>query len=234
MRATKLLRDSMDKVTIDSVAIERHADETHTLRQKTLALLRETRGDATPWELRAQLNLPIWTATERHVLTARANAAAIELATRFVSEPVAATPVDVRSRSVADPWAATERLRLRRATNLLSLIGEPMPDANGWRAALSNRLLDRFQKEKSPEARARFDWLIHPDDLPATPKSPDQPANDSRVDARRDSERATALWLAEKRMRPLANELSGQPSESAKGVARDLNEATRILSAWPR
>jgi hypothetical protein len=93
-------------------------------------------------------------------------------------------------------------------------------------------LLERYRKTAKPAERARFAWLIHPHDLPATPELPGSPHNDPAADARREAERTFAGWLAEKRFRSLSTALSAQQSESAKALAHDLNEAARRLDAW--
>jgi hypothetical protein len=93
-------------------------------------------------------------------------------------------------------------------------------------------LIAHYRKDPNPAARERFAWLIHPDDLPATPETPGGPRNEPAADVRRNAEQAMARWLADKRWRPLADELNAQPARAAKVLAIDLYEVVRRLNAW--
>jgi len=228
---TRRLRDAIDGAGVDD--LDRQADEVRAQRQKTMSLLREVPAAVSPTELRKRLRTSVWTVEERQRLAAQASALAIDLAQRSLREDVPVATGDARSPSAAEPRSAEAAARrLRRAGDLLALAGEPLPEPNGWRAALAEKLVARYRKETDPAARERFAWLIHPDDLPATPETPAGPRNDPAADARRNAELAMAGWLADKRYRPLADELNKQPAEAAKALARDLYEAARRLNAW--
>ena len=175
-------------------------------------------------ELRGRLRASVWTAEERQRLSSQATAAASDLAGRVLREEVPVATGGVRTPAQVDPRSADAAARrVRRAGDLLALAGEPLPEANAWRAALAEKLVARYRKESDPAARERFAWLIHPDDLPATPVTPDGPRNDPAADARRNAEMAMARWLADKRLRPLADGLSrpggrGRPEPGKRPV----------------
>jgi hypothetical protein len=218
----------------DVSSLGRLADDVNYQREKKLVpLLRDVPDGAGPVEIRSRLRLPVWNPADREKWTGRANAAALELAGQALGEAVPATTADLRARPLEAPLAAdaAER-RTRRAADLLGLAGAAPPLGGGLRSALADGLVARYRKETDPVARERFAWLIHPDDLPATPDTPDGPRNEPTADARRNGEQALARWMVDKRLRPLADELSGQSAETVKALVRDLNEAVRKLNAW--
>jgi hypothetical protein len=226
------LRDSLNgAASMDE--LDRQTDELRAQHQKAYSLLREIPDRASPTELRGRLRASVWTAEERRGRASQATAAAAHLAAGTLRENVTVATGGVRTPAPDDPRSADAAARrLRRAGDLLALAGEPLPEANGWRAALAEKLVARYRKEADPAVRERFAWLIHPDDLPATPVTPDGPRNDPAADARRNAEVAMAQWLADKRLRPLADGLSGHGGEGAQTLARDLYEAARRLNAW--
>jgi len=226
------LREGIDG-TGGADVLGRLADDVSSQRQKVVGLLKEVPDNASPVDLRARLRLMVWNAIERQQLTIRANMAAIDLARQALSEGDTPTAIDVRSRPAGDPLAADAAARrVKRATDLVALAGEPLPGANEWRLALADRLIAHYRKDPSPAARERFAWLIHPDDLPATPETPGGPRNEPATDVRRNAEQAMARWLADKRWRPLADELNAQSAKAAKALAADLYEVVRRLNTW--
>jgi len=163
--------------------------------------------------------------------------AALDLGQRTLGEAFSRPDDNTKPRSANDARLAdlADR-RVRRANDLLGLVGAEIPaagDMTEMRRALTDRLLERYERESSPAARVRFAWLIHPADLAALPPPTGGSPNDPGPEARRDAEREFAEFLVKEHLAPLAASLKAQPADAAKALAAELEKVIRDLRGYP-
>ena len=119
----------------------------------------------------------------------------------------------------------------------MSLAGETPGDATtarGWRAALVDRLKERYDAAKDPAGRVTLAWLIRPADLPAAPEGAGA-RHDPSPEARKAADADYARWVAANRLRSLAdglNALKPRPAAAAATLAGHLNDAADRLDGW--
>ena len=227
-------QDPMDKLT-------RATDDAQKAYGELEPMLRPTPGGE-PVEGRARLRLALWRPEDRQKWTADTDTAALALAAEALADKTVKAAGDVRKPVTDEAFHQAAGRRAKRAKALLTLVdSKAAPDGlTGWRTALADQLIARYQEagSKPPLDRAadreKFAWLIHPADRSATPEG-ENPAADPAADLRLETDRAAARWLLDNRYGRIAAEMekmADKPAAATK-LAETLTRAVQPLTSWP-